>query len=267
MAESPLAAGSPSAKGFPPEDLPEVGSKPFNEYLITPLSDALAGEIPPGGFAGKMGRKEPVGMLREALATRLDVPKEGVSLVHEGRDLNDDKTIAENGIVEPGPAAKKKGAKIGVMFMLSAGVELGHVRRRREQEERDEQERLEAERAEKDRIMRENAERQQREAEEKAKAAAEAEEKARLEQAAVADRCVLRCKPLDADGTDDPVEIHTLLSRQVREVALQIQTQVGMAGTGHLVLVCNGNDLAAGATLRDAGVATGAEVLYFWQSH
>jgi hypothetical protein len=248
-----------------------MGEAPFNEYLATLIgdrsSDSFGGYMPVAGLAGKLAREAPSLQLREALAQALEVPIAGISLVYEGKNLEDDLTLKENGILEPGPMAKKRGAgRIRIQFMLAAGVQLGKAKRDREQAEEAAQQAA-SERLAADQKRREEERAAKAEADEKIRKTAAEEAKAMADaQTAEQDRLVLRCRLLDA-AVDDSHEMRTSLRTPVREFAFQICQDQGMRTDqqhAELILVCGGNVLAAGMSLRDAGVKTGDEIVYFW---
>lgn len=255
-----------------PMEVDCIGDAPFNEYKASFIGDSLSesfcGFMPSAGFTGKLSRAAPSGKLREALAKMLEVPTDGLSLVYEGKNLDDALTLRENGILEPGPAARKRGqGHICVMFMLGEGVELGAVKRDRQEAEEVYQKELN-ERLAAEKVTREQQKQEREVAEEKARQKAQEEARAEADaKAAVADRCTLRCRLLDADEAQFH-EVQTLLSRTVRDLALQICQDRNMRQdehhVGNLVLVLGDNVLAAGSVLRDAGVKTNDEIVYFW---
>jgi len=268
---SPLARTVSQSSQCEPAELQDIGDAPFNEYHATLIGDrassSFCGYMPAGGFSGRLARADPSSKLREALALSLEVPVSGISLVYEGKNLEDAQTLKENGILEPGPAAKKRGqGKISMQFMLSEGVELGRAKRDKmeaaevAQKEMVDRQAAEQKLLEERRAAREEADQKMREqAAEEAKIAADA-------QAAAQDRIALRCRLLDAAEADHH-EVQTLLTVTVRDLAFQICQERGMRRDDEhdqIMLVHGDNVLAAGMTLRDAGVKTGDEIVYFW---
>lgn len=245
------------------EDIGKVGDGAANDLLLKPLNSLGDPDLPPGGFSVKLARISPVGLLRPLLCERLKVPENGVSFAFEGRELVDDKTVAENGIVEPGPAARRSGSKVNITFVLVDGVELGAVLEAR-RIEKEAQERATAARAEREKAAREQAEKtkwaeDRLKAQEKEKAEKEAEAKAQ-EAALEADRITVRCSPL---GETAQIEVRTSKNATVIQLASQIAEQQSIRGGGLLRLTCNGNELAPGSTLRAANVEEGAEIQYY----
>lgn len=267
--------GSASSQQAEPLELGDIGEAPFNEYHASFIGNSSAGSsfygyMSAGGYAGKLSRAAPSCKLREALATTLDVPMNGLSLVYEGKDLDDQLTLRDNGILEPGPAARKRGqGRIGIMFMLTDGIELGAAKRDKQEAQEATQKVLD-EKLAAEKKAREEAKREREEAEEKArlKAAEEAREEEQ-NRAAVADRITLRCRLLDADETMFH-ELQTLLSITVRDLALQICRERNMRQDAHhvgnLVIhrVSGDNALPAGSSLREVGLKNGDEIVYFW---
>lgn len=250
------------------EELAQVGEGMCNDLLIRTLNEFHPDDMPAGGFVVKLARVAPISQLRERLAVRLEVPVEGISFAFEGRELDNEKTIAENGIVEPGPAARRAGTKVTIIFMLADGVELGAVLQRRERD-RQVQEEENAERRRLEQEARERAAKaKQEEAEAKAKeeAAARAEAEAKQQEAAMeADRCVVQCAPL-GDETNLQ-EVRTSKSATVIQLAQQISEQQGMRSSGGILrLTCNGNELVAASTLRASNIEEGAEIYYYWEA-
>jgi len=50
------------------------------------------------------------------LAARVGVPSQAMLLMYEGTTLDLTKTLSDNGIVLPGPAARRAGAKVDLLF-------------------------------------------------------------------------------------------------------------------------------------------------------
>lgn len=248
------------------EELGQVGDGMCNDLLLRPLGEMHGEDMPPGGFAIRLERKAPVGRLRPRLCERLGVPENGVSFGVEGRELVDDKTIGENGIVEPGPTARRAGTKVNICFMLADGVELGAVVERRKTQ-REEEERAEAERRQQEQAVRQEAQmRKQADAEAKAKEEAQARavsEAKSQEEAREADRITVSYTMVGEDGI---TQILTSKSTTVMELAAQIAEQMGMrTGRGMLRLLYNNGELATGSTLRAANIEEGTQIQCFWE--
>lgn len=247
-----MHAASPTHSA-PSEELAPIDEPPYNEYRLTPVLDThYTDGVPQGGFTGKMAKSSTASALKALLVERLGVPTEGISLVYEGKELEDSATLRENGIVEPGPAARRSGAKIHVRFAVSGGVELATVRLRR----------LEAERLEREAQEHIAAERQARRAaaeakirEDNASAEAEAAETARAR-----DGCTLRCAPLGG-ATGQPIA--TTFSASVAEFSEQLKREMGMVGGGEITLMFNDQVMPSRASLREIGVANQSEVVFF----
>eukprot|EP00929_Paragymnodinium_shiwhaense_P024887 TRINITY_DN15191_c0_g1_i2.p1 TRINITY_DN15191_c0_g1~~TRINITY_DN15191_c0_g1_i2.p1 ORF type:complete len:222 (+),score=72.24 TRINITY_DN15191_c0_g1_i2:364-1029(+) len=210
-----------------------------------------------------------MGMLKKALASRLGLPFDGVSLCYEGRDLDDDRTLRENGISEPGPAARRSGVKVGLTFMRHDGFELSMARRiREEQEVSNEEARLEQERRAK--AEQEKAAMEKRLEEEKAERERKAAEAAQRQAAGGAPaeevpRMTLRVSPL---GSSEGEEIQVPVAASVGELAQQVSREMGQRRDenhqGGLLLLYQGEVMQRNARLRDYGLRDGSEVSFFW---
>mmetsp|Transcript_137179 Transcript_137179/g.273723 ORF Transcript_137179/g.273723 Transcript_137179/m.273723 type:complete len:449 (+) Transcript_137179:92-1438(+) len=78
-----------------------------------------------------MGKAAPVAMLKEHFCRMMGLPPGSALLMHEGKDLEDSKTLTENNVVLPGPAARRRGEMPEILFDLT----LEEVERQREAEE------------------------------------------------------------------------------------------------------------------------------------
>jgi len=78
--------------------------------------------VPVAGFLASVAMSSPVRELRTALSEGLGVPPDGVNIMHEGRDLEDAKTLSENFVHLPGPARRRAGEKAEVFFSLAWDV-------------------------------------------------------------------------------------------------------------------------------------------------
>lgn len=248
-------------------ELEPIGGDPHNAVQMRPVR-TIYEDIPEGGFVVKMAKSCKLLELKVALAQKLRISEESFTFAYEGEEMDNEKTIKENGIPEPGPAARRAGAKVDLLFLIKDGVELGAQRERREAQERAaEAERLrQQEEAQK---KQEEDEKRAREEEEvkmaaKRKADAEAEQR-RQDEARRAHRCVLRCLEIGGGGGK---ELITASNLTVVEVARQLYRELNMLRDdehrGGLVLLHEGQPLPGRQTLQDAGVHDGDEVMYFW---
>lgn len=146
------------------EDIGEIGAKPHNDIQVKFMTPQETLGV--AGYVAKVGRNTPIGSLKEALVAKIDIPLDTLSLVIEGRNLEDDKTVKENGILEPGPAARKKGEKIQLLCVLTDGTVPGFSKRAAEAE-----------------IARAEAELERKRKEEEARQAAEEEAERRKKEA------------------------------------------------------------------------------------
>jgi len=272
------------------EDLGTIGDAPFNNIVVKPLSSFFS--VPRGGYISSMSKAAPVSLLRQALSSKIDVPLDGLSLAYMGKDLDDEHTLRGNGIVEPGPAARRSGVRVELVFTLRSDVVPGAARRASESE-RDRQRAVEE--AE---VQEPGAEHPQVEEEPEVQVAVE--EIAReaepprqvrgaepqfplnvlqepVEVGPVAqpadvpaegpgERCVLQFVPVgvgDGDAAPDAaVGLETTFSATVREVAQQLHGLLGGGGT-EPILVHRGHLLEGRTTVRLAGIQD-AEVVQFF---
>eukprot|EP00928_Gymnodinium_smaydae_P017375 TRINITY_DN16642_c0_g1_i1.p1 TRINITY_DN16642_c0_g1~~TRINITY_DN16642_c0_g1_i1.p1 ORF type:complete len:290 (-),score=77.54 TRINITY_DN16642_c0_g1_i1:80-949(-) len=259
MASSSSGAASSSSAAPPAnvETLPCIGDAPHNDYALRPLDDSLTSAgVPSAGYIGKLAKSAPAFSLRDALAAALGVPPEGISVAHEGKDLDYNRTLKDNGVVEPGPSARRAGARIGLVFVVHQGFELASVREQRDAEEQ----KKKAEEAE--RLAEENA---KKEAAQRKKDEEEAARQEALRNAAIlADACTLRCRPVDGGG--EGAELRTRLSATVEEVATAISREMGMQlVAGRLTLIYNNVVLPRERTLAQCRVVDRATILFYWE--
>lgn len=98
-----------------------VGDKPhFDVLLKSMVSNSM---VHPAGYLAVIGRRANVGCVRKKLQDHLGVSEAALSeFVVEGKSIDDNKTLEENSIVLPGPAARRRGERIELMFELSEMV-------------------------------------------------------------------------------------------------------------------------------------------------
>lgn len=101
-----------------------VGDDPSNPIVIT--FDREYEGLDAKGYSGTCSKAATVGELRAALGSAMDVPVELFSLVWEGKKLNDAETMSQNGVVEPGAIAKKRGQKLALACIFDEGVVPGY---------------------------------------------------------------------------------------------------------------------------------------------
>lgn len=277
------------------EDLGTIGDAPFNNIVVKPLSSFLS--VPRGGYSSSMSKAAPVSSLRQALSSKIDVPLDGLSLAYMGKDLDDEHTLRGNGIVEPGPAARRSGVRVELVFTLRSDVVLGAARRASESE-RDRQRAVEEAEVQEPGVFTDGGA-EYPEIEEEAEVQVAVEEIARevepprqvrgavpqfplnvlqepVEVGPVAqpadlpevpgERCVLQFVPVgvgDGDAAPDAaVGLETTFSATVREVAQQLHGLLGGGGT-EPILVHRGHLLEGRTTVRLAGIQD-AEVVQFF---
>lgn len=79
-------------------------------------------------YVGNCSKAAVVRRLKEVFGKGIDVPAEKCSLVWEGKSLEDAQTMSENGVVEPGAMARKRGQKLTLHCQFEAGVEPGYLK-------------------------------------------------------------------------------------------------------------------------------------------
>jgi len=250
-----------------PIELAQIGGDPHNAVQMRPVR-TIYEDIPEGGFVVKMAKSCKLSELKASLAQKLSISEESFNFAYEGEEMDDQKTIKENGIPEPGPAARRAGARVELLFLIKEGVELGAQRERREAaEQAAEAERL---RLEEEARRRQNEEEKRLRAEEAMKLAAkrkadEEAEQRRQDEARRQHRCVLRCLEIGGGGGK---ELITASNLTVMEVARQLCRELNMLRDeehrGGIILLHDGQPLPGRQTLQDAGVQDGAEVMYYW---
>eukprot|EP00405_Crypthecodinium_cohnii_P012949 CAMPEP_0206439666 /NCGR_PEP_ID=MMETSP0324_2-20121206/12339_1 /ASSEMBLY_ACC=CAM_ASM_000836 /TAXON_ID=2866 /ORGANISM="Crypthecodinium cohnii, Strain Seligo" /LENGTH=251 /DNA_ID=CAMNT_0053907315 /DNA_START=31 /DNA_END=783 /DNA_ORIENTATION=+ len=248
------------------EELPQVGSEPVNDYLLRALVDLGCEDVPAGGFTGKMGKQSTVKDLKKAICNRLRIDEDGLTISCEGDQLDPSMTMSENGVFEPGPAARAAGAKLELTFMLARGVELGAIVARREQAEA---ERQAIERAEEERKMEERklvAQAENRAAQEKADKEEEEKQRAQAEareQEERADRITVHCFLMSQD-TQRAATVETRRSSTAGEFAQELARAVGIIDQhAQLSLLHDNQEMDRRQTLQRLGVQDGAHI-YYW---
>jgi len=69
-----------------------------------------------GAYLLAMSKSTPLEVIRIPLAARLGLPSEAILLMYEGNTLDLAHTLSDNGVVLPGPAARRAGAKVELLF-------------------------------------------------------------------------------------------------------------------------------------------------------
>eukprot|EP00971_Amphidinium_carterae_P320162 6364196-Amphidinium_carterae.1 len=102
--------------GPPPEQqLPDVGDAPFNDVALVAAFDMSAETgLMTKCFFGKFGKACLVRDLKKQLADFVRIETDAIAFAYEGKTLDDNKTLSENGIVELGAAARRRGARIEI---------------------------------------------------------------------------------------------------------------------------------------------------------
>ncbi|CAE7760345.1 unnamed protein product [Symbiodinium necroappetens] len=208
------------AEPEPTEELPPIGGDPHNAVQMRPVRTTYGEDIPAGGYVVKMAKSAPLSDLKAAMAQKLSISEDTITFAYEGEEMDEKKTIKDNGIPEPGPAARRAGARVELQFLIRAGVEIGAQRARREAAEAaEEAERL---RVEEEALRRKEEEEKRVKMEEeqkmaaKRKADAEAELR-RQEEARRNNRCVLRCLEIGGGGGKELVTASNLTVMEVQD--------------------------------------------------
>lgn len=95
-----------------------LGDPPHVPLRLKPASGAKKDFFPEGCVAN-LGRASPIAMLKEHFCRMLELPSGGALFMHEGKDLEDSKTLTENNVVLPGPAARRRGEMPEILFDLT----------------------------------------------------------------------------------------------------------------------------------------------------
>jgi len=245
--------------------LPDIGEAPFNDLALVAAFDMSSETgLMTRCFYARLAKSSPVSALKEQLAVFIGIQSEAIAFAYEGKTLDGSKTLHENGIVELGAAARRRGAKIEIKFVLSVNVELPEARAKREQAERARKEELEA--LERQRLEKERTERQRLEASEQARMAQRQQEEVQAdEERRQRERCVVRCGEL---GTTAGVEIQSTSSTTVANFLEQLRAEIGVR-EGRVVLMNPDNgeviDPTRGQSLREAGINNQMSLYYFFE--
>eukprot|EP00439_Symbiodinium_sp_Y106_P046539 s3548_g5.t3 len=248
------------AEPEPTEELPPIGGDPHNAVQMRPVRTTYGEDIPAGGYVVKMAKSAPLSDLKAAMAQKLSISEDTITFAYEGEEMDEKKTIKDNGIPEPGPAARRAGARVELLFLIRAGVEIGAQRARREAAEAaEEAERL---RLEEEALRRKEEEErrikmeEERKMAEKRKADAEAELR-RQEEARRNNRCVLRCLEIGGGGGKELVTASNLTVMEVCrpppwppwKASLPVSPKARLAAPCHSPLsLATGSGLCGGAT-------------------
>jgi len=108
----------------------EFNARNYNQIKVTPMVHQKA--VPPGGFLGSLAKKATADILRQQLAESLEVVPESLSLAYEGKALDMQLTLKDNGVVEPGPSARREGVRVQLFFTLDNDVVPGKLKRAQE---------------------------------------------------------------------------------------------------------------------------------------
>lgn len=147
-----------------PTDLGEIGEKADVPMLLMPMPGVPSGLVDPAGYTVKMGKNCKLVELKDILSVHLG-PEKGVLLtdfVYDGNDLKNNLTLKENNVPLLGPAARRAGEKVNLIFDLKRNAVDAMQEQQREIER---QHKLQEQR----RIYKEQAEEARRYAEEEAK--------------------------------------------------------------------------------------------------
>jgi len=104
--------------------LGEIGEKADVPMLLMPMPGVPSGLVDPAGYTVKMGKSCKLADLKDILSAHLG-PETRVMLtdfVYDGNDLNNNLTLKENNVPLPGPAARRSGEKVSLIFDLKRDV-------------------------------------------------------------------------------------------------------------------------------------------------
>eukprot|EP00913_Durusdinium_trenchii_P001631 g1508.t1 len=122
------------------------------EYAILPITaapqiglrlvpgDGASTFAKKGTFLAELSKASPVELLLPKLTELLGVPCNAVTLMHEGRTLDTEKSLTENEITIPGARARREGEKVLLCFDTKFDVMQGVEEENKKQKEAEEEE-------------------------------------------------------------------------------------------------------------------------------
>ncbi|CAK8990657.1 unnamed protein product [Durusdinium trenchii] len=119
-----------------------------------------------GTFLAELSKASPVELLLPKLTELLGVPCNAVTLMHEGRTLDTEKSLTENEITIPGARARREGEKVLLCFDTKFDVMQGVEEENKKQKEAEEEEQKRQLRLQLEQQMREKKAREEIEREE-----------------------------------------------------------------------------------------------------
>eukprot|EP00930_Biecheleria_cincta_P005198 TRINITY_DN106115_c0_g1_i1.p1 TRINITY_DN106115_c0_g1~~TRINITY_DN106115_c0_g1_i1.p1 ORF type:complete len:428 (-),score=67.08 TRINITY_DN106115_c0_g1_i1:74-1357(-) len=115
-----------------PKDLGEIGEMADVPMLLVPMPGVPSELVDPAGYTVKISKTCKLVGLKDVLKGHLG-QEIGVMLtdfVYDGNDLNSDLTLKENNVPLPGPAARRAGEKVKLIFDLQRNaIEAMHEQR------------------------------------------------------------------------------------------------------------------------------------------
>lgn len=98
------------------------GDRTYNQYRAKTMKGVDVPGVPADGFVGALERVAKAGALMRALAEVLGVEESDLCLLHDGKELAPDRTLAESGVHEPGVAARRSGFRIELCFCVDTAA-------------------------------------------------------------------------------------------------------------------------------------------------
>jgi len=202
-----------------------LGDPPHVPLRIRPASGSRQ-DFLPDACVTLLSRKATVGLLKAHVCKTLELPLGAANLMHEGKDLDDSKTLTENSITLPGPAARRRGEMAEIFVdltyveMVRQQTALQHAQEMMEQARKAEEARKIAElRAEEKRIadlLRWEQTRMQRE-----ETLQRAQAQKLLEDKEAAEAEVLASLPMELRRIEYTVDWGIIVEQRLREIARQ----------------------------------------------
>jgi len=106
-----------------PLDLHQIGENANIDVILKAHSPGDHSWLHAAGYTCKVSRTTTVGEIRAALVAKLSEKGQAVkAFAWNGKVLVDEKTLHDSGVTLPGPAARRAGAKLEILFAVDAMV-------------------------------------------------------------------------------------------------------------------------------------------------
>lgn len=156
-----------------------IGGEPHIGVRVRLIAGSAtsADKLPAEAFIASMSKDAPLELLSERLCTAVGSPPDSVILMYEGSTLEPSKTLEDNSVNLPGPAARRRGAKVEISFDIRWEV-IANAKKQAEAEELRKRQEREAEEKKQEAIRREA----ERKAEEEQKRQSQAKDEISFDQ-------------------------------------------------------------------------------------